>query len=525
MNRPTAPALSNRINMALSSVIELFVIASDLYAGLETCLEKPGFTKPMNSASRSLMHRRGSRRRLSLALVWVWLAIGCGNDSARVAPSVGRRVKTPTLQSPVVASAVSDALCAHPAVDVVHDLFCAEMPPSIHSLADVQAGLGIRFLSDADADAGMPSADDQPSVYQNSDYAQVVLLAHSTSLSAALVSSINPRALILTGNTALAFTRGTQQVELISVDREQPLLNFYLVTFRQACNAAANGCGPGDLFTPRIESDWDAVALQDAEDLKNTPSDCRQCHQRARAKPMLLMRELEGPWTHFFGDKDDHGPFPEPTGGDLVRDYLSAKGDETYAGVPSSALSATAGFTLESAVPFAQPLVFDGSAILNERWPWSSAGYPAQAQRSVTWDAAYEAFKRGEQLAPPYAAPRATDPDKLAQLTAAYRNVVRNGNTFDALPDLADIFPDDAQTRAEIGLQVDPAATPAQMLVAACGTCHNDVLDQTISRAHFNIALSRMRREELDLAIARLGLPRGSSGAMPPHGRRQPVQQ
>src|SRR5688500_11902370 len=85
-------------------------------------------------------------------------------------------------------------------------------------------------------------------------------------------------------------------------------------------------------------------------------------------------------------------------------------------------------------------------------------------------------------------------PDKLTRLTASYR-AFRAGE-IDALqlPDLSDIYPEDPQTRAEMGLQTEPAATPARALVQACGSCHNDVLDQSISRARFNIDLGRMDR-------------------------------
>jgi hypothetical protein len=75
--------------------------------------------------------------------------------------------------------------------------------------------------------------------------------------------------------------------------------------------------------------------------------------------------------------------------------------------------------------------------------------------------------------------------------------------------------------RAEIGLQVEPSATPAEMLVQACGPCHNDVLDQSLSRARFNIALGRVESAERAIAIARLAAIRGGPGAMPPRGARQ----
>ncbi len=352
-------------------------------------------------------------------------------------------------------------------------------------------------------------------------YLAVALLDHSTSLSGSLVSPINPRAILLGTPTALAFNRGVQSVEIATLDREKFTFNFYLVSFEQACNRAAGGCTPGDLYTPSIESNWTHVDVQDAEDLKDTPNDCRQCHQRGLKDPILLMRELEGPWTHFFEPDGDTTTFPETTGSQILDDYLSAKGNEEYAGVPSLLLRQTSGFLLEESVTGVQPLVFDGSAIMNERWPYVDGGYPATPQRSATWYNGYEAFKRGEQLALPYFDPRPTDVAKQATLTAAYQRYRKQEIGAAELPDLSDIFSDDPETRAELGLQTQPGTTPAQALVQACGTCHNDVLDQSISRAHFNIDIARMSRAELDVALARLRLPRTAPNAMPPAGRRQ----
>jgi hypothetical protein len=85
----------------------------------------------------------------------------------------------------------------------------------------------------------------------------------------------------------------------------------------------------------------------------------------------------------------------------------------------------------------------------------------------------------------------------------------------------ARVFPDDPLVRAHIGFQTEPDSAPADALIQACGGCHNDVLDQGISRARFNIDISRMDRAELDIAVARIGLPRTAAGAMPPPEARQ----
>jgi hypothetical protein len=411
------------------------------------------------------------------------------------------------------------AFCTRHAADAVHDVFCPWPAVDVHGLGDIEGrlGLGTDLLDGGtsyDATASGPSA--------LSTNTLTALLGHSTALFGRLVSPINPRAFLLAQSAVVAFHRGVQEVELATLDRETNQFNLYLVTFKQACNASPSGCSPGDLFTPRIEFNWTQVQIRDTEDLKDTPLDCRQCHQRGRDTPILLMRELQAPWTHFLEPDLSVPGYPEATGADLFRDFLTAKADETYAGIPAKVLRGTIGIALESLVPKPQPLVFDGQQILSERWPvLPDAGYPTAPQRSATWYAAYEAFKRGEQLALPYFDPRPTDPTKQAALTDAYHRYRLGQLRAEDLPDLSDIYPDDAQVRAEIGLQTEPGATPAQTLVQACGCCHNDVLDQSISRARFTIALSRLDRPELDLAIGRLKAPRGSAGAMPPLASRQ----
>lgn len=471
----------------------------------------------------------GSVDRLGQLLVVLSVGAGCGADVPALHPAPSHEAvadsgATPAdagntapvaaadaaaeIAPPLPATYQRPALCDRDArSDVVRDVFCAEPGKHIASLADLELALGL------------PNPEVLGTVYGGA-----VALAHSTSLSGDIVSELNPRTIITTARLFVAFSRGVQQVELAALDHAlEGHYNFYLVEFQQACNLAAEGCRPGDLYTPRIEANWQSLTLEDDESLKNTPSDCRQCHQRGVERPVLLMREFDGPWTHFFApDQDDPAGFPEVTGSALTRDYLRAKGDESYANLSTAVLRSTVGFTLQNLVARPQPLLFDGSQIMNERWPWQEGtGYKAMPEKSPTWYAQYEAFKRGEQLPMPYFEPRVSDPNKQAQLTAAYQKY-RNGELdAEELPDFADIFPDDPQTRAEIGLQTEPGAKPADALIQACATCHNDVLDQSISRARFNVALGRMSREELELAITRLEAPRNAPGAMPPPGRRQ----
>jgi hypothetical protein len=441
--------------------------------------------------------------------------VACHSDDQRQRP--GAEDGGPDAQLPLPSRADLPEFCRRPKQDIVRDVFCAEAAPDVRSFADLRMLIGFEFP----ALEGSPDGNPYGNAYAGSG-PQNVLLGHSTALSGKVVSPINPRLILLANASFLAFNRGVQQVELAVRSREDYGLDFYLVTFEQACNASPDGCRPGDLYTPRIESDWTSVRIEDDEGLRNTPSDCRQCHARGRDEPTALMRELDGPWTHFFMTGGSQAyEFPEANGVDLIKDYLAAKGDEPYGGMPKEALGFTVGLILQSSVGF-QPLIFDGQKIMNERWPWSpDTGYLPTPTRSATWERGYAAFKHGDQLAQPHFDPRGTDPAKQARLTQAYTDY-RNGTlAAEALPDLADIFPDDPQTRAEIGLETEPAATPAEALVQACAQCHNDVLDQSISRARFNVDLSRMSTDEIAVAVERLSLPRGAEGAMPPEGFRQ----
>jgi cytochrome c553 len=395
--------------------------------------------------------------------------------------------------------------------DAIRELFCGDVAPEIGSLDDlVQALINPIFQ-------GRLNTVPFP-----------IMLGHSTSLSGHQVSSINPRAIMITsagGGPLLTFTRGVQQVEAAAMSRDQKTRRFYLLRFEQACNEQPEGCRPGDLYTPQIERDWLHVELAEDEDLKNTPADCRQCHQRARSQPTLLMRELVPPWTHFFepiSQEPGLRSLPGVLNSALARDYDAAKGTELYAGVDVAKLSPAAGSLLQATVGADQPVIFSSQEILNERWPRQPDGaFPPEPVPSQLWETGYAAFKRGEQLALPYIEQRATDPDKLAARTAAY--AAYRAGMLDAadLPDFADVFPDDPLQRARMGLQTEPGASAVDTLIQGCGACHNDVLDQTLTRARFNIDLSRMSSEELDRAIARIERAPEKAGVMPPTEARQ----
>ncbi|HET6336530.1 MAG TPA: hypothetical protein VFG30_25075 [Polyangiales bacterium] len=409
------------------------------------------------------------------------------------------------------------AFCAREGDDAVRDLFCASEKPAIASLADFQN------LFDINPRGPDPNTDDEfaTALYLSAANGDIAVLSHSTALPGHIISPINPRTISIGAKIVLAYQRGVQRLEIATRTRETFAFTFYLLSFEQACNERDGGCTPGDLYTPKIENDWTQVQIRDDEDLKNTTFDCRQCHRRGREDSRLLMRELKSPWTHFMFPVGASSSFPGVTGSDLMNDYLVAKGDELYGGLSPDLISPISAFQLQSVAGPKQPLLFDAPGIENERWPWSPSGYPSTPSPSPTWEGAWEAFKRGEQLALPYIEQRAVDVDKQAELSRAYQRYRSGEIDADALPDLADVFPDDPSLRAKIGLQTEPDASAEDALIQACGGCHNDVLDQSITRARFSVALSRLDRAEIDVAIDRIQRPRNAPGAMPPPEARQ----
>lgn len=471
---------------------------------------------------------RHRQRGLGRALLWACTLVGCGADVAHSAPAISPRDASGDAASPQPselpsAEATRPEFCSRAGDDAVRDAFCRAEPPHIASLHDLQVLLRLTFLPDGTTET--PYTGFQASTPASSDVELPVVLGHSTALSGHVVSPINPRVIVLGQHTLMAFQRGVQQVELAARARDRSGFDFYLLRFKQACNERASSCSPGDLYTPRLETDWTSTEIQDDEALKNTPSDCRQCHQRGLAEPTLLMRELQSPWTHFFEPRFATPPDITPPGVrgyDLLNEYVAAKGDELYGGTSVAGVAFVAPFVLQNRVGFTQPLLFDAPRIEDERWPYSAAsGYATVPSPSPTWDAAYDAFKRGEQLALPYFDTRASDLDKQTQVSTAYQRYRAGEIAADELPDMADVFPDDPSVRARIGLQTEPDATPVEVLIQACGACHNDVLDQSISRARFNVAVARLERGELERAIERIQRLPSELGAMPPPDARQ----
>jgi hypothetical protein len=401
-------------------------------------------------------------------------------------------------------------LCARNNGDAVSKAFCASgTPPTIASIVDLQTLLGLDFKAGQTGNGrnGNPA---------------FVLTGHSSSLVTHFTSAINPRAIIFTppkstgrvnnpqplaSFIAMGFVRGEQFIELISNDPTanggQGDLNFFLFRFDQACAATTAGCSYDDLLTPKVESTFTGYSLYQDVDIKNTIFDCLQCHQTTGpgTAKILRMQELQNPWGHFFRNNRSNGQA-------LLADYAAAHPTtEVYAGIPGAAITNSDPAQLEGLVENQgfqkQPNEFTTGKILDQG-------------ANATWMALYNNSMMSLDIPPPYHENRVTDPAKLATATSAYQAAM-SGTPLSM--DIRDIFLDAAAQ--------DMTFRPATSLVTAqnglgimvqiCQQCHNPSLDQTLSRAKFDVTkLATMSREEKDKAIKRLSLDPTAFRRMPP---------
>lgn len=395
-----------------------------------------------------------------------------------------------------------NALCARGYGDLISQKICAgSAPPVLTSLADLQALLGLTIDPN-----GTPFT--QPNV-------RFTLAGESTALPQRHVSALNPRLFVFTIPDAsgapnpryqvLAFARGEAFVELVANDPGANTLRFFLLRFHPQCETAAGGCNYADLYTPTIESGWTGWSIYDDEDLKNTTVDCRQCHQAngPGTKKILRMQELTNPWLHWF-----YVELPENA---AMEDdvYLAARPNESYGGVTPAMIHPSRPFTLMQLVQNngfgTQPNQFDSSAIRTEM----------QGGGSPTWNAIYAKTVAGDQIAVPYHSVPQTDPTKIAIAVQAYQDVMAGTLPRDQFPDIGDVFLDSAEPamshRPAVGLDGNG------ILRHMCQHCHNSKLDQSLSRASFNVeTLATLPPSEKQEAIRRLQLDPADIKKMPP---------
>jgi hypothetical protein len=407
------------------------------------------------------------------------------------------------------------SLCGRHKEDRVSDLFCKGDPPEITSLMELLSALGIYSLTG-----------NGNSAYAGEGFA---LTGHSTSLSTRSVSSINPRFIYMNAPTdndpgkfiTFSFTRGEQFAEFVVRNRTTSELTFYLASFKQECNDSDQGCTPGDLLTPAVESDWRSLDMYVEDDLFNTPLDCMVCHQTEGpgTTKILRMQEFEPPWNHWLYNLTDGGH-------SLIDDYRAAKGDEAFVGIAGDGVLQSNPGLLSSSLYFqgsgTQPNVFVSAQIEREvRESAAALGGNQPTDNSVpgespTWNAIYERAKRGEAISVPYHDVKVTDRDKLEMMTQAYKDFREGRLAKEELPDIRDVYPDDPMLLANMGFTTEPGVEGRDLLVQACSQCHNDRLDQTLSRARFNVSLKGISQDERDLAASRIMLAPDDPSVMPP---------
>jgi cytochrome c553 len=402
------------------------------------------------------------------------------------------------------------ALCARNNGDAVSKAFCASpTPPAITSVVELQTllGLGFKAGNNNNGSNGNPA---------------FVLTGHSSSLVTRFTSAINPRAIIFTPPrstgrvgtptplatfVAMGFVRGEQFVELISNDPTanggQGDLNFFLFRFEQACNAGMAGCTTDDLLTPKVEGGFTSYTLYQDTDIKNTIFDCNQCHQTGGpgTAKILRMQELQNPWGHFFRNNRANGQA-------LLADFGAAHTTaEAYAGIPGAAITNSDPAQLEGLVENqgfkAQPNEFATGKILDQG-------------ANTSWMPLYANSMKSLDIPPPYHQNRVTDPAKLTTATTAYKAAMAG---TPLTMDIRDVFLDSAAQDMSFRPSTDlvTASNGLGIMVQICQQCHNPALDQTLTRAKFDVTkLATMDPAEKAKAIQRLDLNETAFRRMPP---------
>lgn len=390
-------------------------------------------------------------------------------------------------------------LCARGYGDRVSQAFCGgAAPPVLRSLADLRQLVGLEL----DADPSNPTV-------------RFTMLGHSTAIGGRHVTPLNPRAFLFDrpsgsgpdGDYAvLTFTRGEPMVELVASDPGAGgALRFFLVRFELPCQASAAGCGNADLYGPGIESGWTGYSIYDDDAVGNTVLDCKQCHQPEGpgTEKILRMQELEGPWAHWFYEEN-------PQDLATMQDYFAIRAGEAYAGIPAE--------RVQPSRPIALQRLLTDNGFGEQRNAFDSAQIASELQaqgRSPTWEAIYAEAVAGRAMPVPYYGIPQTDATRVAAAIAGYRDVMEGRAPADQMPDPSDVLLGSALD--EMSFEPAPGLGGREILVQMCQHCHNSRLDQTISRARFDVEqLDSLDRAVKDEAIRRLELGSGDRRKMPP---------
>jgi hypothetical protein len=320
----------------------------------------------------------------------------------------------------------------------------------------------------------------------------------------------------------MAFTRGENIVELVSKDpTANGVLRFFLVRFTPACESLIGGCTYADMLTPTVESNWTEYTVYDDETIKNTILDCLQCHQpKGPATPKILrMQELRSDWNHWFYPSGFQSGGRKTRAGQFVNEFRTTHGTlEDYGAIPANRLfvSSDANSASKSRPAFLEGLVEHNGfqAQPNEYISITILQELQEMGTSPTWDGLYANSVAGVQIAVPFAG-NPFDPAKITTMSTAYGDTMNGTLPRDQMPDIRDVFLDSAL--ADLSFRPKAGLNGRGIMTHMCQHCHNSNLDQTLSRARFNIQrLDLLSRIVKDEAIRRLQLPVESAEKMPP---------
>ena len=429
-------------------------------------------------------------------------------------------------------------LCARGHGDAIAQAFCAtNTRPPIGSITELLELIGLGFVPGeiGNAENGNPG---------------VTMNYHSTAISTRTVNAINPRAFVFTppvggvvfppsdtpdpNLTMMGFARGEMFVELVANDPIADELRFYLFRFNLPCEDSMDGCSNADLLTPSVESGFTDYSLYDDADISNTVLDCLQCHQPdgPGTLKMLRMQELEEGWHHWFYPNRQQNR-------EAMTQFLDAHEGEDYGGIPAEMMTTdtllNSGEGALRPVPFflvmhnegfgqgMQPNEYDSEGIRAERvnngCVCNGCANPPPMDPtnscSPTWDALYAASQSGSEIAAPYFDGHIADPAKITTAANAYKAVMGGQMSPDQMPDTTDVLWDGAEPY--LSYAPAPGLDGRGILRHMCQHCHNSSLDQTISRADFNVeTLDTLPQYIKDEAIQRLMLPSDDIDKMPP---------
>ena len=410
-------------------------------------------------------------------------------------------------------------LCSKGYSDTVTQAFCAgNSPPPITSFGELRTFLGL-------------GGDD----ISNQSNLKVTAVYHSTAVGGRFVTPLNPRVFFMptarggsnpsnprpdpTYNI-IAFSRGELFVELASKDTVSGEPRFFLFRFHLPCEDAPGGCTLADLLTPATESDWTSYTLYDDEAVANTTLDCMRCHQPdgPGTRKILRMQELRNPWNHWF--------YPEISENIAAIDaFEAAHANERYGDLPATHYRGSRPFNLQRIIQnndfLDQPNEFDSQAISMEL---------AQNGTSPTWDALYDEAVAGRAIPVPFAGnpqvagnwdfstpfqPVLDPQSRVAQMIRAYNDVMSGAMPRGQMPDIRDIFLDSALDA--MGYRPKPGLDGRAIMVQVCSGCHNSKLDQSLTRAKFDVdTLDTLSRQVKDKAIQRMMLSDENVRKMPP---------